>query len=45
MIDTKDRMRGEIVAPNNSLEKSPLTIREIEFISKNTTTPVSIILT
>lgn len=37
-------MRGEIVAPSNSLEKSPLAIKEIEFIKKNATIPMRIIL-
>ena len=37
-------MRGDIVAPSNSLEKSPLVIKEIEFIKMNATIPMRIIL-
>jgi len=42
--ETKVKMRGETVAPNNSFEKRPLAIREIEFMKKNTTIPMNIIL-
>ena len=44
ITDTNVKMRGDIVAPSNSLEKSPLAIKEIEFIRKNPTIPMTIIL-